>query len=443
MNITVEQLPDCHATIRVQVPREKVAAERKAIATQYAKQANVPGFRPGKAPLSVIEKKFAKNIVEEAESRLVSEGYRIGVEQEKLAVLTALTVDEKMANEDGSLSFEVKVLTAPEFTLPNYKGIAVQLPKHEISEEQVTEAIESLRQRAADHPLVEGRLAAEAGDVAVINYHGFCEDKKLSEYTPACPEQLYHAHNQALMLKEPNFLPGFATGIIGAEVGAIVDVVLTLAADFPIKELAGKEVKYVVNIKALHTQVLPELNDAFAQKTRLADDAAGIAPAVRGHLERELANRQAQAKAEQIITFPIPQEILNDATRRRAEELVTSNRRRGVADAEIIENQQQIMSAAGEQATFDVKTNFILNKIANAEQVQVSDAELTREVLARAQQAKMKQQQLQKLAQNRELLQQITDQLRVRKVIALLAESAVVEFVDPKALEATPSEATA
>ena len=441
MNITVETLPDCKASIRVEIPREKVETQRAQITKLYHQNASVPGFRPGKAPAAMIARRYAKQIEQELKDRLTAEGYQEGSKKDGLEVLSPTDVKDSSFNEDGTFSFVVEVITVPQFELPELKGITIKVPKLEITDATVDQAIDGLREREADYIDVEGR-AAQAGDVVVIDYHGFIEGKPVRELAPKAVERLQEGADFWVLLKEPNFLPGFTDGLIGQNAGETRQVTVKLPDDFQIKDIAGKEIIYEVALKEVKEQKLPELNDEFARNSKIADDVPALREAVRAYLQKDLQQKIEQSKREQVIqhlneatTFDVPQDLLNQATHRRARELVQANQQRGVSEEEIIENQEQILDAAGQQAQFDVKTNFILNKIAEKEDISATNEDIQQELMAYAMRVRANKSQMQKIVKNQSAIQRFRENVVVRKTLDLLISNAAIEEVDPPAEE--------
>ncbi len=450
MNITVEKLPECMAAIRVEVPRDKVETQRAQITKLYHASASVPGFRPGKAPAAMIARRYAKQIEQELRDRLVGEGYREGAKQEGLEIITPMQVKEPAFKDDGSFAFTVEVLVAPEFELPDYKGIPVKVPRAEITDANIDEAINALRERLAEYPDAEEGRALQAGDVAVINYHAFVDGRPIREIAANAPDQLQHGHDYWLMVKEPNFLEGFCDGLTGMTVGETKQVTVKLPGDFGVKELAGMDVTFEVELTAVKEQKLPELNDEFVQKTKIADDVAGLRPAIQERLQADLANRIEQIKREQIISFlnekaafELPKQLVGQAMQRRVNELVEANQKRGVSEDEIVEHKDEILSAANQQAQYDVKTNFLLNKVATLEEVEATPQEVQMELINSALRAGKGQKDILKLMKNEEVIQRFRENIIVRKTIELMSAAAVVEEVDPSAAETTESLATA
>ena len=150
MKVEVEHQPQSMATLRIELPAEQVSKEFNAIADNYARHARIPGYRPGKAPRNLIEAKFRKEIQEELAKRMVSQGYRDAVAQEKLRVVSLTNVEDVEFDKDHKLTFRATVVTAPEFDLPEYKNIPVQLPDANVTPEDIDAALERLRDQSAD-----------------------------------------------------------------------------------------------------------------------------------------------------------------------------------------------------------------------------------------------------------------------------------------------------
>ncbi|HYR59109.1 MAG TPA: trigger factor family protein, partial [Chthoniobacteraceae bacterium] len=150
MNVAVEKLPNCLATLRVELEPERVSKKYDSLASEYAKYAKPPGYRQGKAPRSVIEKKFKKEIREELERQLVGDAVREAIEKEKMRVLTLANYEDVELGEDKSMKFTATLVTHPDFELPQYKGLVVPMRATGVTDADVDESIESLRDQAAD-----------------------------------------------------------------------------------------------------------------------------------------------------------------------------------------------------------------------------------------------------------------------------------------------------
>src|SRR5215831_10281021 len=169
MKVEVEKQPGSVSTLQIELPPEEVSKEWDAIANSFARFAKIPGYRPGKAPRAVIEKRFRKEIQDEVTKKLVSKSYRDAIEQKQLRVVSLTNLEDVQFGDDKSMRFRATVVVAPEFELPEYKQIPVRLPSANVTSEDVDQALERLREQAADFVDVPEH-ALKIGDFAVIDF---------------------------------------------------------------------------------------------------------------------------------------------------------------------------------------------------------------------------------------------------------------------------------
>src|SRR5205807_1023965 len=211
------------------------------------------------------DKRFRKEIQDELTKKLVSKSYHEAVEQEQLRVASLTNIGNIEFGEDKSMRFRATVVTAPEFELPDYKQIPVQLQDTKVAEEEVEAAIERLRDQSADFVDVAER-ALEMGDFAVVDFEGSIENKAISEIAPQASKNLHGGKKFWLHLAPENFLPKFCEQLIGLKPGEPRLVIVDFPNDFPVKELAGKKADYAVTLREIKEKVLPPLDDALAAK---------------------------------------------------------------------------------------------------------------------------------------------------------------------------------
>ena len=262
MNVEVENLPNCLTTLRVELPPEKVSKTWEEIALDYSRYARIPGYRAGKAPRVMVEKKFQKEIREEVKKRLLSESYREAIAEKHLRVLSVSDVEDVELSEDKSLRFTATLVTAPEFELPAYNGIPVTQGSVAVSEEEVEAFIEAFRDRMASFDDIEG-ATLEMGLFAVIDYEGAIDGKSVGEAAPMANGQIARGKNFWLQLSPQSFLPGFSEHLVGAAAGQELAFQIELPEDFPVEGLKGQKIDYGVTVRGVKKKTLPEVNEAF------------------------------------------------------------------------------------------------------------------------------------------------------------------------------------
>ncbi|MDB6117679.1 MAG: trigger factor, partial [Verrucomicrobiaceae bacterium] len=218
MNINVEHQPNCRAALHVEITAETVKKERATITQQYASQARVPGYRPGKVPASVVAQRYKEAIDGELQNQLINKGCREAIQKENLQVLQVLSVKDTKLDKDGTFSFSAEVLTSPKFELPEYTGIPVKLERVEVSDHDVEHEIYHLRERQQSFNDVE--RPAAVGDAVVLNYITKLDGIPLDESHPDLPVHFRKIEgNWFLIAEEDDFLPGFYAGILGIKGG--------------------------------------------------------------------------------------------------------------------------------------------------------------------------------------------------------------------------------
>ncbi len=249
MNITVEK-NTCAATVNVVVPAEKVASERKNILKSYIGQANIPGFRPGKAPVKIIEKRYEKEIEGELANRLVQEGCDAAIKQEELKVLNVQVPAAPTFKDDGAFTFETSITLAPEFELPEYKGLSIDVPSAEVTDDDVANSLTELQQRFADFTEITDRPLDDA-DFAVIDFKATLDGKPVAEAIGKPAGFLEGREGHWVKIEEDSFLPTFGPQLKGLNVGDEKEVTVSLGEDFPISDVRGADVVFAVTIKEI------------------------------------------------------------------------------------------------------------------------------------------------------------------------------------------------
>src|SRR3982751_3409066 len=228
MKVEVEKEPDSVSTLQIELPPEQVAKEWNAIADNFARYAKIPGYRPGKAPRKVIEAKFKKEIQEEVTKHLVSKSYREAVAEKNLRVVSLTNLEDVKIGDDKSMRFRATVVTAPDFDLPDYKNISVELPPNEVRKEDVDLAIERLREQTADFADVAEDRGAQLEDFVVIDFEGTIDGKPVGEVAPTASKTLQGGKKFWLRLAADNFAPKFCEQLVGMRKGETRNVIVDL-----------------------------------------------------------------------------------------------------------------------------------------------------------------------------------------------------------------------
>ncbi len=440
MNITVDKQPECTATLHAEIPADHVSKERKSIIKAYSKEAKIPGFRPGKTPVSVIEKRFGVAIKEELESRLISAACQDAMKQnEDLKVLHFKNPESVVLNDDGTFTLSMPLILAPSFKLPEYKGIEVKLPSAEATEEELQREIDGVLERYAEYNDVEDR-ALQSGDIAVIDFTSTLDGKPLEEALGKPAGILGGKEDYWVKLQEDAFLPGFSEQLEGASTGDEREVTCSVGDDFPLEELRGKDIVLSVKVKTIKEQDLPEMNDEFVADTlqfgkdKTVDDLKEL---ISEQITQQKSQQINESKINQIVEaliervdFELPEEMVTAEAQGSADDMVARGAQAGLSDEEIEAQQGDIIATAQVQARNNLKTNFILQEIAQAEEITVSQNELLQRITAMAQQEKKQVKAFIKELQRGNRIDSIQNSILVGKAIDFLVENAKIEEVE-------------
>ena len=434
MNVTVESLAPCKKLVRVEIDAQKVDETFEAVTKDFRREANLPGFRPGKAPKEMVLRKYEKDIQDETKRKLISEAYRKAVEEQKLDVLGQPDIEEIQFSRGQPLQFAATVETAPEFELTDYKALPVQRELRTVTDADVERALNLLRDQRVSFAKVERPV--QSGDIAVVNYTGTCEGKPITEIAPTA-KGLTEQKGFWVEAQPNSFIPGFADQLVGAKAGDKRTVAVDFPADFVTPQLAGKKGSYEVEVVEVKEKVLPPLDEALA-KAYGAESLEKLQTGVRRDLENELKFKQDKTLRSDLVralmgrvNFDLPETAVAHETRNVVYDLVQENTKRGVPRQVIEQQKEQIFSAATHNAKERLKVQFLLQKIAEKEDVKVSQEEIAQRVHHLAGMYQIPADKFLKDLQKRNGLIEIYDQIMNEKVIDFLQQNAKIEDVPP------------
>ena len=424
MSVTIENVSPCRKKLRVEVAAERVVGERAVIFAEFRKAAKLPGFRPGKVPTALVEKNFGKQIDEELQKRLIHEGYREALNQQKLRVVGYPEVQSVEYALGKPLVFVTAVDTAPEFALPEYKGIAVKRKESPVKDEDVQHTLAHLQEPQANFVDVTG-LGLQTGDFAVLNYSAVADGKPLTELAPNA-KTIAERKDFWVLVQSGSFLPGFCDQLLGAQVGEKRQVLVDFKSDFPVKKLVGKKATYFVDVTAIKERKLPELNNEFATKLG-AENLEKLKGQVSDGITAEKENETRADMRKQIVDqllartpFDLPESLVAAETRSIIYDMVRENTMRGVTKEELEKRKDEIFGFATQSAKDRLRASFILSAIADAEQIKVEKKEVEERIAQLAQQCRVTPEHLKAQLVEKDGLAEIEEQIRVSKTLDFL-----------------------
>jgi trigger factor len=433
MNVVIEDRGGCRRSMAISVPADAVVADYVSLLRAYTTQARIPGFRQGKAPAALVEKKFANQLAEDAKERLVPKFYAEAIEKESIKSVGVLGVNNVLFSKDSGLTFDVDLDVAPEFKTPKYKKLSLSRKSVEVSDEDVQRSLDELRGRRARFEDVEDR-AAQMDDLVQVDYNGTIDGQPLGEKVASCQDLGTGNDFWVPLALDNEFLPGFNVALTGKSVGDTVTLDVDFPADYHVADVAGQKAAYTVTLKLIRTRILPEIDEEFlksfemeseeALRTRIKEDMVASAVQSSEAGLRDDAARQLLDTA----SFEAPQSLVERERTAMLRDMIGRAMRQG-ATREVLDQQQTEMVAHAETASVDrVRLSYIMDVIAENESVTVEDSDVDARIEAMSAQYGMPPEQFRTQLEEREgSIEGIKEELRAQKVMDFVIENAKIK----------------
>jgi trigger factor len=374
----------CKRELELEIPAENVTKATEKVARDLARVARVPGFRPGKAPVTLIRRRFAEDIQGEVVQSLVPEYLEKALGEKNLTPVTRPEVDKVDFKEGEPLRFRAVFEVLPEFELGDYKNLTVNIDAVEAGNEQVDKTIEEMRERAATFVPVEGRPAKD-GDYVLIKLSGM----------PVGGGEPVQADNILCHIGAEETLESFTENLRGASPGDTKKFRSQYPDDYPDQKLAGKAYDYIVDVQGIKEKKLPELNDEFAKDAAGEKGGFSTVAEMRNLITKDLEaakedQQQSQAR-EKILEalvkqhdFPVPEALVEHQMDVRLERTVRTLAAQGVDPRAVNVDWVALRKRQHDRAVDDVKAELLVDRIAEAEKIDVTDEEVEKQIEALA-----------------------------------------------------------
>jgi trigger factor len=431
MKVKVEDAGACRRVLKVEVDIDVVTAEYEKVAEEYSQVARIPGFRKGKAPASLVEKHYSKEVAEETRNRLVPKLYREALDSEKIEPVAIVGVTDVLLDKGSPMSFTVTVDIQPKFKLPRYKSIAIKGKLVTIADADVDKAMDQLREASATFEDVEGR-AVKNGDMVKIDFTASCEEKPLVELS-ADAKSLGLGSDFWMIVGENELIPGLSEGLIGAEIDTSRNITVRFPVGYRVAELSGKNAEYEVTIKALREKKLGPLGDEVLKAFEV-DTEDALRVEVHSRLLKRAEEEEKQRQKNEITrvllekcSVEAPESLVEEETKRAVQGIVMENMQRGVPKEEIEKNRAEIESTALESSRERVKLGYVLDAIAVAEDIAVDDAEMEARLDEMATYYGMEKPKLREEMEKRDSLDDLKRSVRAEKTLDYLLGRAKIK----------------
>ena len=426
MSLQVEKLEKNMAKLTIEVSAEDLD---KAMEKAYQKQKSrisLPGFRKGKAPRKMIESMYGKGVfMEDAVNSLVPQEYTKALGECDLEIVSQPEINVTQMEPGKALIFTADVAVKPEVTLGDYKGVEVPKSEIAVTDEEVDAEVKKEQDKNARTVAVEDRAAAN-GDITTIDFEGFVDGVAFDGGKGT---------DYALTLGSGTFIPGFEDQLVGANTGDHVEVKVTFPEEYQAKELAGKEAVFQCDFKKIETKEVPELDDEFAKDVSEFDTLAEYKEDVKKKLtekkEKEARTAKENAAVDKAIEnaqMDIPELMTKTECRQMMDDFSRRMQQQGLSMEQYFQFTGQSMDKMMEdmkpQALKRIQTRLVLEKVAEAENIQPSEEEITEEIQKMADAYKMEADKIRE-AIGESGLEQMKKDMAVQKAVTVIADAAV------------------
>lgn len=388
MNVTVERVGN-DATLKITLPAEEVNKGFKKAVAKIAGQVNIPGFRKGKAPRNIIEMHYGKEAVKQEAFELVAnQCYTEALEQEKLIPVSDPKVEDSVFEENKDMELTIKVTLKPEVKLGDYKELHVEKEAVEVTDEAVEEQVQGLRSRHAKMVEAEEGAVIEKGDFAIIDFAGTVDGEPFSGG---------EGKGYPLEVGSNSFIPGFEDQLVGLKKGDSTDVDVTFPEEYFVKELAGKQAIFKVNVQDVKRKELPELTDEYVAANSDCKTVEELRASYKERMQKAAENNAQIAYEKALIDlavanaeFEVPEIMVEDRVTQMIDEMRMSLEARKLTLEQYMQysgiDMKQLRERQHDAAVENVKTDLVLDAIAKAENIQVSMEDVDSELSAIASQ---------------------------------------------------------
>jgi len=364
----------CKREIVIEIPADVIAKESEGVVTQFQRVARIPGFRKGHAPATLVRRHFKNDIRSELVQSLLPKFFDNAVKEKNFEVVGQPRFEDLKFEDGEPLTCKASFEVAPEFELGEYKGLEIEGESAQVTEEEVDKAVDELRQSAATYEDVQGRPTKD-DDYVMVSYEG--RDTKDAESAPI------QSRSAVVHLGGQGTVAAFTENLRGASPGEKREFDVPYPDDYPQKSLAGKTVHYAVSVESIKRKVLPPLDDELAKSAGDSETLADLRVKIREGLEKRKARHVEHQAMAKLLTqlegrhaFPVPEVMIEGQLDRKLEGFISQLMAQGIDPRTTQIDWRKIREEARPDAEKDVRGSMILERIAAAEKIEVSEEEV-------------------------------------------------------------------
>ena len=426
MSLQVEQLEHNMAKLTIEVSAEELEGALQKAYQKQKSRINVPGFRKGKVPRQLIEKMYGPEIFyDDAANALIPKAYADAYDECELDIVSRPEIDVVQIEKGKDFIFTATVATKPEVTLGEYKGLEVDKVSTRVTQKEVDAKIQEEAEKNARTITVEDR-AVQDGDEVVLDFEGFVDGVAFEGGK---------GENYPLTIGSGSFIPGFEEQLVGAEAEKEVEVKVTFPEDYHAEDLKGKEAVFKCTVHEIKAKELPEIDDEFAAEVSEFDTLEEYKADVKAKIKEQKAAEGKAKQEDQVVeqavknaTYELPEAMVETQAEQMANDFAQRMQSQGLTMEQYFQftgtTAEQMMEDLKPQAVKRIETRLVLEAIAKAENIEISDEKLDEEIGKMAEAYKMEADKLKEFMGENEK-KQMKEDMAVQEAITFLVDNAV------------------
>ncbi|HMA66887.1 MAG TPA: trigger factor [Desulfosalsimonadaceae bacterium] len=377
MDVSVEDISSVKKKLHIEVPREEVAKELDSAYANLKKNAKIKGYRPGKVPRSVLERKFRKDVHSEVAQTLIQNTLIEALREKDLPVLGTPDIDPSELDPNQAFTYRATVELKPELPEVDFKGLTLQKHEYQASEEEIDNQVDMLKKHLAEyHPIKEDRAAVD-GDYVAIDYEGFKDGRTF--------EETEKTENHTMKIGQGSITEDFDQALIGMKPGESKEFAVHFPEDYHNANLAGRDITFQVTLKEIREEILPEANDEMAKELGNFNSIDDLREEIRKNLQQGYDKRSHQELQEQIFDklitdpFEVPETLVQQEIDNIVKDAEQQFAKNGLSMEQLGMTREGMAEQYRELAEKQVRRHLLLNKIMEQEGLEISDEELEAE----------------------------------------------------------------
>jgi len=435
MQVNVEDVSSVKKTLHIEVPQDEVARELDSAYNTLKRTAKIKGFRPGKVPRSVLERMFGKDVRADVSSKLIQNSFLDAIKETELNIVGQPQVDPPELDPKAAYKYDATVEITPEIDDIDYKGMQLKRTNYSFSDDEVDTQLKMLQKNLARHEQISEDRPAQDGDIVLIDYEGFKDEKPFAETGKT--------ENVTIKIGTGTISENFDNQLIGMKAGDQKEITESFPEDFADKSMAGNEITFQVLLNEIRQEVLPDIDDVMAKKVGQYEDLDQLKSAIEDNLKQGYVKRTEQELNEQIFgtlisktEFEAPDAMVDMELQGIIEEAERSFAYQNTSLEQMGLSREGIAEKYRETALKQVKRHLILSKVVDQEDLALSDDEVENGLTEMSENFGHPLADIKKYYdENKDKLNLFKHTLLEKKAINLIIESSKIEDVEPEETE--------